>query len=344
MKPLVPIKRRLFLWLYHHTNMQIIKLKFISVLFFTLVFLELTLVKTQAETAFDLSVFPPSAYLQIKPGTQASHQIELTNNSANAIVVVPRVFESKPLAETSYPQLQTVFSFPYLNNQSDALKSLTINPGQTAKYRLDFTVPVNAETREYPLTILFSKIIDQDTFSKNNTSRSKLYGAVGANLVVLISDNQDLPNQLKVLKIEKPFFQDSFKRLEFKSKLFNQGIQAVTASGSAKITNVFGKTVYQAPIYPDVVLGGQQKTTRAFIQESKNNSSTPGSFIYDPLILLGQYQISVKLTDQDGELLSSSEAIVVALPYSLIATVILAILGWLFARKTTQKIRNARPI
>lgn len=300
------------------------------------------LTQVKAQNAFDVTVSPPTAYLQIKPGSKASHQIKLTNNTSGAVTVVPRIFDSKPLGETGYPQLQTTFTFPYLENQSASLEPLTINPGETVSYVLNFIVPPAAATKEYPLTVLFSKVIEQDSLSKNNTTRSQLYGAVGSNIVVLVSDSTNVPNQLKIVEIQQSVFQDSLKRLQFEPKLLNQGVQAVAASGSATITNMFGKVVYQADLYPDILLGGQQRPARAFQPGTTDEPPKPIAFSYDPPFLLGRYTIAVSLTDQAGDLLNSSSTTLVALPYSIIGAIVIALLTWFIARASKRSLDQSR--
>lgn len=285
-----------------------------------------------AQADYSLSVFPPSAYLKIKPGTSASHTIELTNTTTNNLVVTPKVFDSKPKTDTGYPEMQPVFSFPFLSEQVQQLSPILIKPGETKSFSLDFTVPPEAITREYPLTVLFSSTIEQTNTNNQTTSNSKLYGVIGANLVVLVSNEETLPNLLQVTDISVPRFLDSLRELSFTPILVNQGIQAVAASGSATIVDTFGKTVFQAQIYPDMILGKQQRSAQAIYLENTSGLPKPVDFSYNPLFLLGKYTITTKIIDEQGNIKSSHTKTAIALPYSFLIVIFFISIGWVFSR------------
>jgi hypothetical protein len=285
-----------------------------------------------AQSDYALSVYPPSAYLKIKPGTTANHTIELTNTTTNTIVVTPKVFDSKPKADSGYPEMQPTFSFPYLSEQVQKMSPILIKPGETNSFSLDFTVPPEAITKEYPLTVLFSSTIEQTSTNNQADSNSKLYGVIGANLVVLVSSDETLPNLLQIVDIEVPRLLDSLRGLSFTPMLINQGVQTVVASGSATIVDTFGKTVFQAQIYPDMVLGKQQRSARALMPQKDSKLPEPTVFSYDPLFLLGKYTITTKIIDGQGNSSSSHTKTIIALPYSFLIVVLFIIIGWVFSR------------
>ncbi len=285
-----------------------------------------------AQSDYALSVYPPSAYLKIKPGTSASHTIELTNTTTNTIVVTPKVFDSKPKADSGYPEMQPTFSFPFLSEQVQQMSPIVIKPGETNSFSLHFTVPPEAITKEYPLTVLFSSTIEQANTINQADSNSKLYGVIGANLVVLVSNDETLPNLLQVVDISMPRFLDSLRELSFTPMLVNQGVQTVIASGSATIVDTFGKTVFQAQIYPDMILGKQQRSARALSPQIDSKPLAPVVFSYDPLFLLGKYTITTKIIDNQGNSSNSYTKTVVALPYSFLIVILFISIGWVFSR------------
>ncbi len=286
-----------------------------------------------AQSDYSLSVYPPSAYLKIKPGTTANHTIELTNTTINTIVVTPKVFDSKPKVDSGYPEMQPTFSFPFLSDQVQQMSPILIKPGETNIFSLHFTVPPEAIAKEYPLTVLFSSTIEQAITDNQINSNSKLYGVIGANLVVLVSSDEELPNLLQVIDISLPKFFDSLRGLSFTPMLLNQGVQTVVASGSATIIDTFGKTVYQTQIYPDMILGKQQRSARAISSTLNDAVPEPVVFSYDPLFLLGKYTITTNIVDNQGNTRNSYTRTVVALPYSFLVVVFLICFGWIFSRK-----------
>jgi hypothetical protein len=286
-----------------------------------------------AQSDYALSVYPPSAYLKIKPGTTASHTIELTNTTTNTIVVTPKVFDSKPKADSGYPEMQPTFSFPFLSDQVQQMSPIVIKPGETNNFSLNFTVPPEAITKEYPLTVLFSSTIEQTSINNQADSNSKLYGVIGANLVILVSGDETLPNLLQVANIAAPRFLDSLRGLSFTPMLINQGVQTVVASGSATIVDTFGKTVFQAQFYPDMVLGKQQRSARALTPQKNSKLPEPTVFSYDPLFLLGKYTITTKIIDVQGNISNSHTKTVIALPYSFLIVLFFISVGWVFSRK-----------
>lgn len=290
-----------------------------------------------AQSSYSLSVSPPSAYIKIKPGSSASHTVELTNHTDQPITVIPKVFDSQPAENSGFPEFQTTFSFPYLSNRTQQLTPIVIKPGETSNYSLDFTVPPNATTKEYPLTVLFSATTEQQNSTDLTSSQSKLYGVVGANIVILISADSTLPNLLNVIEIKHSIIQDSLRELSFTPILLNQGVQAVVASGSATITDTFGKTVWQMDIYPDLLLGKQQRNARAVSYDNPEQLPKPTNFTYDPLFLLGKYQLTISVTDYQGKIINSMTKTIIALPYSIIFVICTMVATWIATKLLTKK-------
>ncbi len=293
---------------------------------------------TQAQSSYSLSVSPPSAFLKIKPGSTASHTIELTNHTDQPMTITPKVFDSQPAENTGFPEFQTTFSFPYLSNQTQPLSPIAINPGETSSYTLDFTVPPNAMTKEYPLTVLFSATTEQQNTADLTSSQSKLYGVVGANIVVLISGESTLSNLLNVTDIKHSIIQDSLRELSFTPILFNQGVQAVVASGSATITDTFGNAVWQMDLYPDLLLGKQQRRARALSYDNQDKLPKPATFTYDPLFLLGKYQLTINVTDIQGKIINTNTKTLIALPYSIMIVICAMVATWIVTKLLVKKL------
>lgn len=295
----------------------------------------------QAENRFSMIISPTAAYLKIKPGTEATHTVTVTNNSAKEITVTPRIFDSKPADDTSFPQLQTTFSFPYLTDQAQGLQPFTIKAGESYEYKLHFAVPEDASDKEYPLTLLFSKVIEGSEQGTVNLVQPKLFGVVGSNIVVLISNAETLPNGLRILDVKSSPWVDSLRSIHFRPIVFNQGVQTVQASGSAQITDMFHKTVFSTQVYPDVVLGGQKRTARALIPGDVTTPPQPTEFTYNPIFLLGPYKINITLFDEQGNTLHSYTKTAFALPYAIIIALLTTVLGVILARKFRKQTPTA---
>jgi len=289
-----------------------------------------------AQGVFDLSVTPPIAYLRVRPGTSTSHVITVENTGSAAVTIKPYFVDFIPRDGSALPQES--LSFPYLETPADGFNTLTLEPKQKSQLSIKISPPADAVEKEYYLTILF-----QTENPSAETVGSPVVGAVGSNLIVLVAQKE----QLSALSIESfgvSGLIDSFRSIQIKPVATNNSIQAAVASGSASLKNWRGKTVYQAEIFPDVVLGKNSRTLRAsqitFNSETGQAEREPASFEHSQHILLGTYKLEITLTDSQAGDQTYSKT-VLALPLSVVMVSILTAISAIFWYLIKNTSRNS---
>lgn len=286
-----------------------------------------------AQGIFDLTISPPSAYLNLLPGTQSSHIITLTNNSDRELTVIPRLVDSKPENYSSIPQLSNELNFPYLSQEKTKLDKLTIPPSGTGVLKLFFNVPINAINHEYSITALFASEYSKQLQTENGTSSSLVTGAIGSNLVIYVG-NQNNRSLIQVKNMNMPKLIDSFRPIIVNPIITNLGQHASIASGSAEIKDWKNNLVQQSTIFPKVILSNQELYL-SFLPEYTKHSELPQPTVltYKRMFLLGPYSVTIKLNDQNGTTYFTQTEKIYALPISIVLTICTIILFiYLFKR------------
>lgn len=289
---------------------------------------------TSTTNQYGLSVAPPTAYLRVRPGTQAVHTMTVENTSPNSMTIVPKVVDFTSDGQTGIPRLRDTTTFPYLVVPDGGFPPVTIPAGQKAQMKLIIAPAADATEQEWPLTILFEQ---QPELQNGQTSAtySKVAGTVGSNLIVLISNQAEPPFLLKIKDIAVPKVVDSFRPVTFTPLLANDGVAAVVASGSAQVRSLWGKNILNQTIFPDVVLGRTTRAARAVANTASNQTTTtnlsepqPGSFVIRTPVLLGPYQVTVHLNPPENAQTSTPPTHTVtfiALPITILLAVCIGI-------------------
>lgn len=286
-----------------------------------------SLAKAQESFPVELTITPPTAYLKVKPGSEATHTITITNNGTKAMILQPELVDFRSDGLTGKPILAATTTFPYLDADSSSFQPLTVTPNAKAKLTLHFSVPQGVPNKEYPLTLLFRSVSSENQTTFGNTAQ--INASIGSNLIVLVSD-KDTPDasfSLESFHISK--IKDSFRPITFNPVVENTGFSATVASGSAEIKNWQGKVVSTFPIYPVVILGNSSRELQVQIDKGKNSDPqfVPGNFYYKQPFFLGVYTVSLTLTsisDPQKVILTASENII-ELPIILILCVVIGL-------------------
>lgn len=273
----------------------------------------------RAQTTFDLGVTPPTAYLKIKPGSQATHTITLENEGEQQLTITPKIVDFSSDGKTGRPVLSETNSFPYFDEATQNLGSLVLSPRAKAQLTIQITVPQDVPNREYPLTVLFETApVSTFTLSESTTQVS---GVIGSNIIILVSDETAVPHDLAITSLQTWRVVDSFRSITFRPVLENRGYAATAASGSAQITDWSGRVLKEFAIKPAVVLGTSQRELE--VENGEDTESIP--FRYKPPLLLGLYRIQVNLASintEEPQIIALTETII-ALPIFLILLLIL---------------------
>jgi hypothetical protein len=273
-------------------------------------YLLLTIVShANAQGAVDLSVSPPTGYLKVQPGGQATHTIVLENSGDQTLVVTPKIVDFLPDGKTGAPVLQESHSFPYFDFESPQLDQVTVSPQSKAQLSLHIVVPQDATNREYPLSVLFESHTVESTATPGVVAQ--VSGIIGSNIIVLVSDDTVPPTDLSIKSFQTSKIVDSLRSITFKPLVANAGYAASVASGSAQILNWQGTVIQQFSIKPAVVLGSSERE----LELDSNESEAPTNFKYKPLFLFGMYKIRIQLetlSNDTPNVITKSEAVFAA--------------------------------
>lgn len=277
-----------------------------------------------AQSALDISITPPTGYMKVKPGGQATHTVVIENSGDQTVVVTPRIVDFTTDGRSGSPVLAQSNSFPYFDFDSSELGTLTIKPKAKAQLSLHMVVPQDAVNREYPLSVLFeSKPLDTVALEG---AYAQVSGIIGSNLIILVSDETAPATDLSVDSFQTSKLADSFRPLTFKPMIKNNGYAASAASGSAQIKNWRGVTVQTFQVKPVVILGSSTRELEVESSELEGEKT----FMYKPLFLLGLYRIDLQLESTNTETpqqISESET-VFAFPIWLLVLIVISTTGF----------------
>lgn len=292
------------------------------------------LVQAQSRGNIDLTVSPPVAYLQVNPGTRLTHTITIKNTGESAMTITPSVKDFMPDPKTGSPILLDESSFKYFAVPEKELQPIEIQPSQTKQVNITISPPKDAPEKEYPLSIIFDAQASSTAldYSSLSADKSSLVGGVASNMIVLVSEKNQIGKQQAIADMGIPKIIDSFRTLELKPVVKNEGFATSTVVGQAVIKNWLGKEVASFQFFPDNILGLNQRPLRA-LNASKPDSPQPMPMKYKPSFLLGPYVIEYTINNQlepsgnpDPESVSVVRSTVVAMPIFVMVAVIAGII------------------
>lgn len=281
-----------------------------------------------------LTISPPVTYVTLAPGERATHTITLTYDGPTAITLMPKLVNFNPAESGQGIALEETHSFPYLdpNQPNPFQQSLTLEPGNPTQFQIPIAVPTSASLREFHLTVLFPASPSQRVAMGNN--QANVAGTIGSNLIVLVSsDGRDL-SRLSIKSIQGVRIVDSFGQIKLRALAQNAGPTATIASGSAVIKNGRGNIVQSYDIYPDVILANSSRLLRIIGPDHTDEEPQALDIItHSAPFLLGQYTLEIHLQDAQGNNQATESIQIWALPFLLIAVLLLGILvalGYIF--------------
>jgi hypothetical protein len=304
--------------------------------------------QTQAQTAFTqqqigFSLSPGTSFVRIKPGSQATHTITIENTSQKTLSIQPQVVDFTADGTTGTPVLQSGSSFPYLTfsdgrTLQNGWDPIELKSGQKAQLTLRIAVPPLEKEKEWPLTVLFKVQNTEKTLEDN---AAVIQPAIGSNLIVLVSNQEKLEQELSLIKAGTPLIVDSFKPLVLTPLVKNDQFAATVASGSAVLKGWSGKTIATQDFYPDIILGYSSRELTGI--SSQNSTVLQAGQLPDkqllsfkPPLFFGLYTVEYLLYSPTGESQLIGGDSVLALPLLGVGVIIImSIIGILFWR--TQK-------
>jgi hypothetical protein len=305
-----------------------------------------------AADALDLQVYPPVAYLSVKPGAGINHQLTLKNNGLYTLEITPVLVNFHTDQQTGQVVLEQKSDFNHLNLEGDPSawqKSFVLKPGEEKLLNFVLTLPSDAPYAEHRLSILFQA--QQLSFASAAKQGSVISAIVASNVVVLVAADEINRGELVIEQLSLPKFADSFVGFSFSALVRNIGSNATPISGYFKVSHWPETTPTIYELYPDMVLANDKRLVRAMteaelkeltaLEESKAVLEAAGEdftakknelirqqlrseFYFKQAVMIGAYDVELKVGD------SLLQKRVVVLPFSvLLIALLLPPLYWL---------------
>lgn len=306
-----------------------------------------------AASAYDLKVYPPSAYLSVKPGAGINHQVKLKNDGFYTLEIVPALVNFHSDEKLGQTILEQKSDFAYLNLDGDSNKwgkSFIIKPGEELILNFVIALPSDAKYEEHHLSILFQA--KQLSYSSASDKDTLISAILASNVVLFVGGDEQDRGELVIEQFFVPKIVDSFVGFSFSALVKNIGINATPVDGYIKISHWPDQNVELYKLYPDMVLTDSKRLVRAMteadlkilkkMEEGKDVQIAAGNdyarikdkfineklrtkFIYKKSFLIGAYDLELKVGD---DLLQKR---VIALPFSiLVIAILLPFLYWVF--------------
>lgn len=306
-----------------------------------------------AADVLDLKVFPPVAYLSVKPGAGINHPIKISNSGIYTLEIAPSLVNFHGDEKTGLVILEQKSDFAYLNIDGDASKwgkSFLLKPGDEKTLNFVIALPNNAEYKEHHLSILFQA--KQLSYSSISNKDTVISAVVASNLILLVNADDQNRGELSIEQFSLPKIADSFMGFSFSALVKNIGTNAIPIDGYIKVSHWPEQNTYIYKLYPDMVLAGGKRSVRAMTEEDLKtleameeakevtiasgkdyeaakvefiNQKLRDKFLYKKGFLIGAYDLELKVGD---DILQKR---IIVLPFSvLLIAILLPFLYWVF--------------
>ncbi|MBU2542946.1 hypothetical protein KJ707_00035 [Patescibacteria group bacterium] len=304
--------------------------------------ISLTLASTQAlaqalDPDFSLTVFPPTVYLTIKPGSSMTHRILLKYDGKIAVKINPELVDFATDGLTGLPILQKPSKLGYIKLQNPDKQLGTpflLKPNSQVELILKIDPPLHAKRAEYPLTLLLTAVPDTTVIFDGSSAQTS--GAVASNVILSVQDDYDNQGELEIDHLKLPKIIDSFASIKFSTLVKNTGRNAVAVGGKIQLRHGWsGKELKKWFIYPDVVLAENTRQLRGLLQDpdalEPNQEITFEELSYKPPFLIGPYEVIVDVgsANQADNVIQQRTQQVIALPLSVIGLLGLGLILYL---------------
>jgi hypothetical protein len=335
--------------MWQYRDIKFMKLTTVFYLLFS--FSLLLPLKANAQTItpdLDLTVFPPTAYLTIKPGTSITHRVILKYEGSSRVKVLPELVDFTTDGLTGTPVLQKPSQLDYvkLQNPDKQLGStFIIEPGAQVELVLTIDPPLHAKRGEQPLSLVLTAVPDTTVVFDGGSAQAS--GAVASNVILSVQNDFDNQAKLQIEKIQLPKIVDSFSSINFVVLVKNIGRNAAAATGQIRLNHGWsGKELKHWYVYPDVTLANSTRQLRALFQDpddlNPEDEITFEQLNYKPPFLIGPYEVTINLSsaNQPNSTTHQRTQTIIALPLSVIGLLIIGISLYIFIIKRTPRIEK----
>ncbi len=280
----------------------------------------------------DLTIYPPTQFIELEKDQQKTYTIELTQNGNLPLEVTPHIVDFIPDGETGNPQLQGTSSVDFIKITNPNIsfdRPFQLQPNTTTKININIDPNDNNIEKEYLNTIVFeTRPSSQTSIIQTGTKTSAI---IASNLIIYVGDFSNYTGEIYIKNLETASLVESFRPIKFSAIAFNDNPKSVPLSGKAKIYDWQMNQLAEYELYSDIVLG---KSSRLIRHKNDIDQSLSSEFMYEEPFLFGPYTIEIELTNPDPNIQQTFtiRKRVLALPYSILIMIMIATTGYVLYR------------
>lgn len=281
-----------------------------------------------------LSISPPVVEIMIAPGKAINQTFNLQYQGDEA-TIIPELhkikpsdsfghvaIESKPLDPATIPLIITSITHP--------LGKEIVSTGGTLPVTLSFqAAATGTETDVYLALVLRAVGINEIQNASITTP------AISALILITINPTIVSPVDIAINDFSPPQLHDSWVPLVINPKIENKTSIMTRTEGKYEVISPFGKTIFSAPLYPNLVLGNSSRSIQSSVHELPFDLSWSPSWRE-----MGPHKLRLTITTLGSTKLSEIERIVWILPIRLLIILITLIIFIIALLKTALK-KNA---
>jgi phosphatidylglycerol:prolipoprotein diacylglycerol transferase len=272
-----------------------------------------------ARAPIDLSLTPAVVEVVIQPGKSVTRAFTLKNQGTTDLNATLTLRDFVSDHSSGSPVLLEESKFPYasLANSDRRLgEAFPLPAGGEQQIVLQLNIPEDSLQQDWYVVLLASTEPQQR--DPLISSRASSQGAIGAALMVRISETEEIPLQWGVTFPKLPRFMDSLRPLTIEPLVENLNPTLAIPTLTVSVRNWRGELVHTQEGLPERVLSRSTRFIRAQkVSEDDPRSMEPVPFVFDPLFALGPYTVIAQISNQAGQPLVVEQK-VWALPISLI--------------------------
>lgn len=282
----------------------------------------------QQVVPLDLTLSPSVVEIAVQPGKLVTQAFTVQNAGTADLLVTPTLRDFTSDNQSGTPVLLETNSLPFasLQNAHIALNTpflLKANSSEQLVFALN--VPSDALERDwYSAFVLQTQPAEPQ---KRDGSGGEVHGTIAANLLIRVSQTNQVPLSWKLHLEGVPSFADSLQSLHLKPIVTNTSSTLAAPELTLYVLDGKGNIVYEQSGLPDRILA-QSTREIAAAQPKKEDprSLEPAEFRFQPLFAFGPYTVRASIRNA-AEKPVVIEQSYFAFPFSLAITFLLAVGG-----------------
>lgn len=288
-----------------------------------------------------LGIYPPVVLITGKPGNSIKTPLIIENYSNDEQSLNISIKEFAPSPKSDGMVLLTESSRPFsdllrhiqLLDQDIPIERFILAPKQKKELILKINVPENTPDRDFTFSCIFTQEGPRTITVPENTSISRIIGAIGANVILSINTDT-LLQSAEIEDFSSPSLAEHGP-VGFSVRIRNTGKHIIRPYGFIYIRNIFGQLVGRIPLGKQTILSGTSRYYSINENPALTSKSSPVSSNYNQLtktvlwneaFLLGPYQATLDLALSDNGTSLNRSIYFFAVPYKLIAIALIVLL------------------